>query len=245
MKKNPNNISGGDYGIHFPWITLLFLIVGIASEITDSLLLVDVLSPILSGLGTTMVYIISFITGSICFFSMAAVGYQSANEKVEYKTKVIEIIIWLAVGIYLVWLRINSAFFEFEDFNTFFSDKDVVMGGLTFLLYIGTGFMTYSSTKQLTNRKLYEYLMAKRKYDNLMSDMLDLKGEIEDGLLELALYPKYAKRLINSKQNCFDNIDSYNQSVKALLEAKLSIMTEPDQMDDIYDSALKKEHKYK
>lgn len=244
MKKEQNNINGGDYGIHFPWITLLFLIVGIASEITDSLLLVDVLSPILSGLGTTMVYVISFITGSICFFSMAAVGYQSANEKVEYKTKVIEIIIWLAVGIYLVWLRINSAFFEFENFNTFFSDKDVVMGGLTFLLYIGTGFMTYSSTKQLTNRKLYEYLMAKRKYDDLMNTMLDLKGEIEDGLLELALYSKYAKRLINSKQNCFDNIESYNQAVKALLEAKLSIMTEPDQMDDIYDSAIKKEQKY-
>lgn len=244
MKKKNNNITGGDYGIHFPWITLLFLIVGIASEITDSLLLVDVLSPILSGLGTTMVYIISFITGSICFFSMAAVGYQSANEKVPYKTKVIEIIIWLAVGIYLVWLRINSAFFEFEDLNTFFSDKDVVMGGLTFLLYIGTGFMTYSSTKQLTNRKLYEYLMAKRKYDNLMNHMLDLKGEIEDGLLELALYPEYAKRLINSKQNCFDNIDSYNQAVKALIEAKLAVMTEPDQMDDIYDCSIQKEHKY-
>jgi hypothetical protein len=152
------NIDGGDYGIHFPWISFLFLIVGILSEITDAFLLVDVLSPILSGLGSTMVYVISFITGSVCFFSMAAIGYQSANEKVEYKTKVIEIIIWLAVGIYLVWLRINSAFFEFEDLNTFFSDKDVVMGGLTFLLYIGTGFMTYSSTKQLTNRKLYEYI---------------------------------------------------------------------------------------
>lgn len=244
MKRKNNNKIGGDYGINFPWITLLFLIVGIASEITDSLLLVDVLSPILSGLGTSMVYVISFITGSICFFSMAAVGYQSANEKVEYKTKVIEIIIWLAVGIYLVWLRINSAVFEFENFNTFFSDKDVVMGGLTFLLYIGTGFMTYSSTKQLTNRKLYEYIMAKRKYDKLMNDMLDLKCEIEDGLLELSLYPRYAKRLVSSKNNCFENIDSYNQAVKALLEAKLAVMTEPDQMDDIYDRSLKKEHKY-
>jgi hypothetical protein len=104
--------------------------------------------------------------------------------------------------------------------------------------------MTYSSTKQLTNRKLYEYLMAKRKYDNLMNHMLDLKGEIEDGLLELGLYPEYAKRLINSKQNCFDNIDSYNQAVKALIEAKLAVMTEPDQMDDIYDCSIKKEHKY-
>ena len=244
MKRKNNNKTGGDYGINFPWITLLFLIVGIASEITDSLLLVDVLSPVLSGLGTTMVYVISFITGSICFFSMAAVGYQSANEKVEYKTKTIEIIIWLLVGIYLVWLRINSAVFEFENFNTFFSDKDVVMGGLTFLLYIGTGFMTYSSTKQLKDRKLYEYIMAKRKYDNLMNNMLDLKCEIEDGLLELSLYPRYAKRLINSKNNCFENIDSYNQAVKALLEAKLSVMTEPDQMDDIYDSSLKKEQKY-
>ena len=244
MKKKNITASGGDYGIHFPWISLLFLIVGIASEITDSFLLVDVLSPILGGLGTNMVYVISFITGSICFFSMAAIGYQSANDKVKYKTKNIEIAIWFLVGLYLVWLRVNIAFFNFEDFNTFFSDKDVVMGGLTFLLYIGTGFMTYSSAKQLTDRKLYEYIMAKTEYKKLMDSMLCLKGEIEDGLLELALYPGYAGRLMNSKANCLDNIDSFNKSTKALLEAKLSVITEPDQMDDIYDDSLKKEKKY-
>ena len=238
------NIDGGDYGIHFPWISFLFLIVGILSEITDAFLLVDVLSPILSGLGSTMVYVISFITGSVCFFSMAAIGYQSANEKVEYKTKYVELVIWGAVGCYLVWLRINSAVFDFENWNTFFSDKDVVMGGLTILLYLGTGFMTYSSTKQLTDRKLFEYFMAKRQYKKLMNDMLGLKGEIEDGLLELALYQEYAKRLVESKKACYDNVEPYNQAVKALIEAKLSIMTEPNQMDDIYDSSLKKEHRY-
>ena len=243
-KKSTNSNIGGDYGIHFPWISFLFLIVGIASEITDSLLLVDVLSPILGGLGINMVYIISFITGSICFFSMAAIGYQSANDKVKYKTKYIEIFIWLLVGLYLFWLRINKAFFNFVDFNTFFSDKDVVMSGLTLLLYIGTGFMTYSSSKQLTDRKLYEYIMAKREYNKLMDSMLLLKGEIEDGLLELALYPGYASRLVNSRDNCLENIDSYNKSAKALLEAKLSVITEPDQMDDIYDDSLKKEKKY-
>lgn len=242
MKKN--NQNGGDYGIHFPWVTVLFLIVGIASEITDSLLLVDVLSPILSGLGTTMVYLISFITGSVCFFSMAAIGYQSANDKVEYKTKIIEIAIWAAVGCYLVWLRINKAVFEFEDFATFFTNKDVVMGGLTVLLYLGTGFMTYSSAKQLTNRKLYEYLMAKKKYNDLMNQMLDLKSEIEDGLSELELYQCYADRLIKSRQNCLENVESYNQSVKSLLEAKMALITEPDQMDDIYDKTIEKEKKY-
>lgn len=244
MKKNNVNLLGGEYGINFPWISVIFLIVGIASEITDAFLLVDVLSPILSGLGSTMVYVISFITGSVCFFSMAAIGYQSANDKVKYKTKYIEILIWLLVGLYLVWLRVNKAFFNFTDFSTFFSDKDVVMGGLTILLYLGTGFMTYSSSKQLTDRKLYEYFMAKRKYNELMNNMLDLKGEIEDGLLELALYPGYASRLVSSKDNCLDNIDSYNKSVKSLLEAKLSVMTEPDQMDDIYDDSLNKEKKY-
>lgn len=244
-KKNNYPYKGGDYGINFPWISFVFLIVGIASEITDALLLVDVLSPILSGLGTTMVYIISFITGSVCFFSMAAIGYQSANDRVPYKTKVVEIAIWLAVGLYLVWMRINPAVLDFQGWSNFFQEKDVVMGFLTILLYLGTGFMTYSSTKQLTDRKLYEYLMAKRKYDKLMDSMLELKGEIEDGLLELALYPGYAKRLVGSKDNCFDNIDSYNQAVKSLLEAKLAVMTEPDQMDDIYDRAIKKEQKYK
>ena len=236
-----NKDVGGDYGIHFPWITLLFLIVGIASEVTDSLLLVDVLSPILSGLPTYMIYIISFITGSICFFSMAAVGYQSANDKVPYNTKVIEIAIWFLTGAYLVWLRINVAVFEFENFATFFSDKEVVMGGLTFLLYLGTGFMTYASAKQLSNRKLYEYLMAKREYDKLMNSLLDLKEEIEDGIAALELYQGYASRLTESKNCCLDNIDSYNQSVKALIEAKIALMTEPYQMDDIYGKTIEKE----
>lgn len=246
QKKNPKTLknSGGDYGIHFPWITLLFLLVGIASEITDSLLLVDVLSPILSGLPTYMVTLISFITGSICFFSMAAIGYQSANDKVPYKTKIIEISIWFLTGLYLVWLRINVAVFEFENFATFFSDKEVVMGGLTFLLYLGTGFMTYASAKQLSNRKLYEYLMAKREYDKLMNSLLDLKEEIEDGLAELELYQGYADRLVESKNCCLDNIDSYNESVKSLVEAKIALMTEPYQMDDIYDKTVEKEKYY-
>ena len=242
-KQTPKKVknSGGDYGIHFPWITLLFLLVGIASEITDSLLLVDVLSPILSGLPTYMIYIISFITGSICFFSMAAVGYQSANDKVPYNTKVIEMLIWFLTGTYLVWLRINVAVFEFEDFSTFFSDKEVVMGGLTFLLYLGTGFMTYASAKQLSNRKLYEYIMAKREYNKLMNSLLDLKEEIEDGLAALELYQGYADRLIESKKCCLDNIESYNNSVKSLIEAKIALMTEPYQMDDIYDKTIEKE----
>ena len=235
---------GGEYGIHFPWVSVIFLIVGIASEITDSLLLVDVLSPILSGLPSYLVTLISFITGSVCFFSMAAIGYQSANDKVKYKTKVIEILIWLCVGIYLVWLRIYDAVFNFEDFATFFSDKNVVMGGLTILLYLGTGFMTYSSTKQLTNRKLYEYLMARRKYNRLMDDILFLKEEIKEGISELSLYPGYAQRLQYSKKSCMDNIESYDETVKSLVEAKVALMTEPIQMDDIYDRTIQKEKIY-
>ncbi len=249
MFKNKKSVkaiknSGGDYGIQFPWITLLFLLVGIASEITDSLLLVDVLSPILSGLPTYMVLLISFITGSICFFSMAAVGYQSANDKVPYKTKVIEILIWFLTGAYLVWLRINVAVFEFESFSTFFSDKEVVMGGLTFLLYLGTGFMTYASAKQLSNRKLYEYLMAKRQYDKVMNSLLDLKEEIEDGLAELEIYQGYADRLVECKDCCLDNIETYNETVKSLVEAKIALMTEPYQMDDIYDKTFEREQQF-
>jgi rRNA large subunit m3Psi methyltransferase RlmH len=228
MKKN---IDGGDYGIHFPWISLLFLIIGIASEITDALLLVDVLSPILSGLGSAMVYLISFITGSVCFFSMAAIGYQSANEKVEYKTKYVELVIWGAVGCYLVWLRINSAVFDFENWNTFFSDKDVVMGGLTILLYLGTGFMTYSSTKQLTDRKLYEYIMAKRQYDKLMNDMLDLKGE---SLTSVEFANKIEKIALSFDTITFVIGGSFglSQEVKGMANLTLSVskMTFPHQL---------------
>ena len=233
-------LKGGDYGIHFPWVSIIFLIVGIASEITDALLLKDVLSPILSSLGPTFVSIISFITGAVCFFSMAAIGYQSANEKVPYRTKRIEIGIWLAVGFYLVWLRINGALFEWEGFKAFFSNKDVVMGGLALLLYVGTGFMTYFSTKQLTNRKLYEYLMAQREYDRIIDEIADLREEISDGIAALNIYPKYVKRLNKSSEEVLRNIETYNKAVKALCEAKISLIIEPDQMDDVFARANSK-----
>lgn len=242
-KSSVKKIDGGDYGIQFPWISIVFLIVGFASEITDSLLLEDVLSPTLSELGPVLVKMISYITGAVCFFSMAAIGYQSANEKIEYKTKIIEIGIWLAVGLYLCWLRINGALFDWTNWTTFMSDKNVVMGGLAFLLYIGTGFMTYSSTKQLTNVKLIEYVLAKKQYDDLMNELFEIREDIIAGSSDLSIYPNYCKRLMKSRNTVKKNVGLYNKSVKALIEAKMSVITEPNLMDDMYNDAQSKAQK--
>ena len=35
-----------------------------------------------------------------------------------------------------------------------------------------------------------------------------------------------------------DNIESYDETVKSLVEAKVALMTEPIQMDDIYDRTI-------
>ncbi|MBQ1373251.1 hypothetical protein IIY66_00390 [Candidatus Saccharibacteria bacterium] len=236
-------LDGGDYGIHFPWVSVIFLLVGIASEITDALLLNNSLAQVMSvDKNDPRALVISIITGMVCFFSMAAIGYQSANTKVKYKTKTIEIAIWLVVGIYLAWLRIGLDLKNIETMEgNFLLQQNVVMGGLQILLYIGTGFMTYAATKQLTNAKLYEYMMAKYEYNKLLDEIADRRAYIINGVSKLALYPGYAERLKQSKNSVLSNVAHYNQSVKSLCEAKMAVTTEPDHMDDMYNRALARE----
>ncbi len=240
---NQERIDGGDYGIHFPWVSIIFLIVGIASEITDAFLLHESLGVLARGLSDEIAYLISFITGAVCFFSMAAIGYQSANTRVKYSTKTIEIAIWLAVGIYIASLRILLAVEKGETgtFVEVLSNHNSIMGFLQLLLYIGTGFMTYSSVKQLTNAKLYEYIMAKREYNKLLDEIADRREFIIDGVSELSLYQNYADRLVKSKKSVMSNVAQYNESVKAMCEAKMAVATEPNQMDDMYERAINKE----
>lgn len=241
-------IDGGDYGIYFPWFTLVLLFIGILSEVTDGFMLVDILSRTLSGLSTERIYVISFITAGICFFSMAAIGYTSANKKIKYSTKFIEIACWAIIGVYLVWLRINEPFFEYllqGEVGEFFRNKDVVMGVLEVFLYFSSGLMTYSSSKQLSKPELYEYVLAKREYNKLVNEALDLKEELLEGITSLNNYQSYAKRLVNSKDGIVDQIEAYNKQMKAIYDAKIALMTEPDIMDDMYKLSMEKETKEK
>lgn len=236
-------LKGGDYGIHFPWVSIIFLIVGVASEITDAFLLHEALGVLAPGLTDEISYLIAFITGAVCFFSMAAIGYQSANTKIKYRTKAIEIAIWLTVGIYIASLRVFLAVQEegLSSFTNIIFNQNSIMGFLQLLLYIGTGFMTYSSSKQLTNAKLYEYIMANREYNKLLDEIADRREFIIDGVSELSLYQNYANRLLKSKKSVQSNVAQYNKSVKALCEAKMAVIAEPNQMDDMYESAKIKE----
>ena len=115
------------------------------------------------------------------------------------------------------------------------------MGILQFFLYLGSGLMTYSSAKQLTNAKLYEYLMAKRDYERLVEEVEDRREFISKGLQELNLYPDYAKRLIESKGTVQKNVQDYNKATKAMCAAKMAVEASPEQMDNMYEDAKNKE----
>ena len=241
-EKLEESLEGGDYGIHVPWVSFGFLIAGVISEITDGILMYDVLgryvktnewSPIL----------ISAVTAFICFASMAAIGYQSANTKVKYKTKALEIGIWLLIGFTIASLRI---FKSLDESGGIFNEavwSAFAIGILQLLLYLGSGMMTYSASKQLTNRKLFEYLMAQYEYNELTKQLSKTREQISTGIHDLSLYPDYVVRLKSSKTEVFKNVGQYNKATKAMCEAKMSIVTNPDQMDEMYESAKIKEIK--
>lgn len=238
-------LDGGDYGIHFPWVSVVFLIIGILSEATDAFLLQDALGVLAASLGDGTIQLVSYTTGLVCFGSMAAIGYQSANGKFRYgkKAKKLEIAIWLIVGAIIAGIRVFLAFRTATEvsFMSIMTNKNTIMGILQFFLYLGSGLMTYSSAKQLTNAKLYEYLMAKRDYERLVEEVEDRREFISKGLQELNLYPDYAKRLIESKGTVQKNVQDYNKATKAMCAAKMAVEASPEQMDNMYEDAKNKE----
>lgn len=240
------------FGVRFPWEAVFFVVVGALSEVVDAMFMsgtLDVLNP---DLMTWQNILISGIVGAGCFFSMAFVGFQLGNRR--YYTKIGEKLsygFWASAGLTLVIAKLlaglvnaglgnsNVAFEELVQTPEFISQAIVAL--IQLVLYIGTGFMTRDSVKILTDNDLREYFLARRRYEELLDDLADMRGEIVSDISRLKAYHRYAKRLIRSKESVQKNVIQYNESARALIEAKMAISVEPDLMEDMYNNAMQKE----
>lgn len=227
-----------EIGLQIPYLSLVFILICILSEVTDAILLVDVLSRTLSSLPTFLVWIVSCITGSICFFSMAFEGFCKARN--EDHNPIIGIIIWATLGIVLIWLRINSALLDFTSLKEFFQSRDVTMGILQIVLYLGTGFMTYACSKKITKAVICEYFLTKIKYKKNYEYLEDLKTEIMLNISCLRNYSLYTNRLDNYYEKMDGEIEFCKKEVEALVESKMACYVEPDIMDKMYKYSIRK-----
>ena len=242
------------FGVRFPWEALFFVAVGALSEVVDAMFMSQTLDVLNPDLASWQNILISAIVGAGCFFSMAFVGFQMGNRR--YYTRAGE---WLSYGFWafagvalvaakllagLVSAGLGSEGVEFGELATkpeFISQAVVAV--VQAVLYIGTGFMTRDSVKIVTDNDLREYFLARRRYLDLLDELSDLRGDIVSDISRLKAYPKYAKRLIRSKESVLKNVAQYNEAARALIETKMSISVEPDLMEDMYDNAMKKEGK--
>ena len=119
--------------------------------------------------------------------------------------------------------------------------SNAVIALVQMVLYIGTGFMTRDSVRILTDNDLREYFLARRKYKKLLNELSEQRGDIVEDISKLKAYPKYAERLVESKRSVKKNVAQYNESARALIEARMAISVEPDLMEDMYDKVMEKE----
>ena len=237
--------TGGDYGIHFPRFAIIVLIMGIISEVTDVYLLRGTIGKFNTAIGNDAVDIISTITGILCFGSMATIGCLSANTRIKYKTKALEIGIWFCIGLLIACMRVFLTSISNVDSPMYGTRvaTDIFMAILQFGLYISSGFMSYSSAKQLTNGKYYEYYFAKRDYNKSIKQVANGRKFISGGIDDLESYLEYTKRLEASKECVLKRVGDYNKAAKALCAAKMAVDTEPDDMDEMYEKVRTQEIK--
>ncbi|MBR5046178.1 hypothetical protein IKX73_00915 [Candidatus Saccharibacteria bacterium] len=242
-------ITRPNKGFHFPKIAYFFTIVGILSEVVDAIFLATTLA---GNSGRAMedwqAWAISFIIGATCYASMALIGYQRGKHNVEkQKGEWIGYLTWAAAGISLVLVRLWVSGLGTLVMGGSMSGtvlKQFLMGaGVAFLqlvLYFGTGFMSRDSAEILSDNNIWEYRRAKRHYEDLLDELEDRRKELKEGISILQIYPTYAERLSKSKDSVSDNISQYNESARAMIEAKMAINVEPDLMNDMYDKAMTK-----
>ena len=247
------------FGVRFPWEAVLFATIGALSEVVDALFMNATLEVLGKDLSPVVAIVISFIVGAGCFFSMAFVGFQLGNRR--YFSKIGERIsygFWAVAGVSLVIAKLLAGLVsgglddviggsmslpELLATEEFISNA--IIAFVQLVLYIGTGFMTRDSIRILTDNDLREYFLARKTYRKLLDELSVQRGNIIEDISKLRSYPKFAKRLFSTKNAVRQNIAQYNESARALIEAKMAITVEPELMEAMYNSAMEKEGKLK
>lgn len=244
------------FGVRFPWEACLFLVIGFASEVVDSIFMHGTLETLSGDLSPVSAWVISGIVGAGCFFSMAFVGFQFGNRR--YYTRFGEIVsygFWGAAGLALVIAKLLAGLVDggilmgIADGTSSLGDaigseefvSQAIIAIVQLVLYVGTGFMTRDSTKILTDNDLREYFAAKKRYGELLDELSEKRQTLLADMSHLGAYSRRAKRLIRSKASAKKNIAQYNEAARALIEARMSISVDPDLMEKMYDDAMKKE----
>jgi prophage DNA circulation protein len=101
--------------------------------------------------------------------------------------------------------------------------------------------MTRDGVRILTDNDLREYFLARARYGRLLMKLSEERRIVVEDISKLKAYSKYAERLVESKRSVKKNIAQYNEAARALIEAKMSIMVDPDLMEKMYDDAMEKE----
>lgn len=249
------NLHQTIFGVRFPWEAVFFVTVGLLSEVVDAMFLNATLETLGRDLNPTVATIISYIVGAGCFFSMAFVGFQLGNRR--YYTKFGERIsygFWAVAGVALVLAKLLAGLVggglddviagKMSVGDLLVSEEfisNAVIAFVQMVLYVGTGFMTRDSVRILTDNDLREYFLARRRYKKLLDELSEQRGDMVEDISKLKAYPKYAERLVESKRSVKKNVAQYNESARALIEARMAISVEPDLMEDMYDNAMEKE----
>ena len=236
-------------GFHFPKTAYFFATIGVLSEVVDSIFLASTLA---GNSGRAMAdwqaWAISFIIGATCYASMAMIGYQRGKHNVvKQKGEWIGYLTWALAGISLVVVRLWVSGLGYLLMGKPISDtglKQFLMftgvALLQLVLYFGTGFMSRDSAEILSDNNIWEYKRAKRHYEDLLDELEERRKDLKEGISILQIYPTYAERLSKSRESVSDNISQYNESARAMIEAKMAAVVEPDLMNDMYDKAMTK-----
>lgn len=227
------------FGIRFPWEAIFFVIVGFMSEVVDALLMRNTLDQLIGDAGSTST-IISAIVAAGCFVSMALAGFNLGNRRYYNKLgQGVAYSFWALAGVALVSARLVLALDPVSGKGE--ASGNITLAIVQFILYIGTGFMTRDGVRILTDNDLREYFLARARYGRLLMKLSEERRIVVEDISKLKVYSKYAERLVESKRSVKKNIAQYNEAARALIEAKMSIMVDPDLMEKMYDDAMKKE----
>ncbi len=243
-------------GVRFPWCAAVFALIGLLSEVVDAMFMNATLETLAPDIDPFQAICISAIIGASCFASMAFVGFQMGNPK-HYNKKgaTISYVFWASAGLALVVAKLLSGMVNTGDLSAVFTGEksfasvlfaeeslpSLIIALTQMVLYVGTGFMTRDSVKILTDVNMREYFLARRKYNRMLDELAEIRGDIISDIATLKIYEKHAIRLLKSREAVLKNVAQYNESARAKIEAQMAIAVEPDLMDGMYDEAMEKE----